>query len=113
MNKELMLKLVEEKLDGLMNEVDDLMSLQAELKTEEKELDALLSLSKDSVSQDYSFNLEDTMESTNEDSHSKYYYDIGRNRTYDEMIAMGYTMTDDGFWVKEKSSSESGCVTFS
>ena len=105
MNKELMLKLVEEKLDGLMNEVDKLMQLQKELMVEQPE----------SVvpSQDYSFNLEDTMESVNEDAHSKYYYDIGRNRTYDEMIAAGYTMTDDGFWMKEKDTSETGCVTFS
>ena len=105
MNKELMLKLVEEKLDGLMNEVDELMQLQKELMVEQPE----------SVvpSQDYSFNLEDTMESVNEDAHSKYYYDIGRNRTYDEMIAAGYTMTDDGFWMKEKDTSETGCVTFS
>ena len=34
--------------------------------------------------------------------HSKYYYDTGRNRTYDEMIAQGWEMTDDGFWIKEK-----------
>lgn len=113
MNKELMLKLVEEKLDQLMNEVDALMSLQAELKTEENELDALMSLSKDSVSQDYSFNLEDTLESVNEDMHSKYYYDIGRNRTYEEMKSNGYIMTDDGFWMKGKDTSETGCVTFS
>ena len=113
MNKELMLKLVEEKLDGLMNEVDELMQLQKELMVEENELDALMSLSKNSVSQDYSFNLEDTLESVNEDAHSKYYYDIGRNRTYDEMVAEGYTMTGDGFWVKLNDSSETGCVTFS
>lgn len=25
--------------------------------------------------------------------------DFGRNRTYDEMIAAGYTMTGDGFWI--------------
>ena len=25
--------------------------------------------------------------------------DFGRNRTYDEMISAGYTMTDDGFWM--------------
>ena len=105
MNKELMLKLVEEKLDGLMNEVDKLMQLQKELMVEQPE----------SVvpSQDYSFNLEDTMESVNEDAHSKYYYDIGRNRTYDEMIAAGYTMTDDGFWMKDKDNTPIGCVTFS
>jgi len=113
MNKELMLKLVEEKLDGLMNEVDELMQLQKELMVEENELDALMSLSKNSVSQDYSFNLEDTLESVNEDMHSRYYYDIGRNRTYDEMIAEGYTMTDDGFWMKEKDDTPTGCVTFS
>ena len=105
MNKELMLKLVEEKLDGLMNEVDELMQLQKELMVEQPE----------SVvpSQDYSFNLEDTMESVNEDAHSKYYYDIGRNRTYEEMIAAGYTMTDDGFWMKDKDNTPIGCVTFS
>lgn len=105
MNKELMLKLVEEKLDGLMNEVDELMQLQKELMVEQPE----------SVvpSQDYSFNLEDTMESVNEDAHSKYYYDIGRNRTYEEMVASGYTMTDDGFWMKEKDDAPTGCVTFS
>ena len=32
MNKELMLKLVEEKLDELMNEVDELMQLKKELR---------------------------------------------------------------------------------
>ena len=113
MNKELMLKLVEEKLDELMNEVDELMQLQKELMVEENELDALMSLSKNSVSQDYSFNLEDTLESVNEDMHSRYYYDIGRNRTYEEMIAAGYTMTDDGFWMKDKDDTPIGCVTFS
>ena len=105
MNKELMLKLVEEKLDGLMNEVDELMKLQKELRVEDSEFVT--------VSQDYSFDLESTLESVNEDMHSKYYYDIGRNRTYDEMIAEGYTMSDDGFWFKTSPSSESGCVTFS
>ena len=105
MNKELMLKLVEEKLDGLMNEVDELMQLQKELRAEQPEFIV--------PSQDYSFNLEDTLESVNEDAHSKYYYDIGRNRTYDEMVAEGYTMTDDGFWIKLNDSSETGCVTFS
>ena len=105
MNKELMLKLVEEKLDGLMNEVDELMELQKELRAEDSEFVT--------VSQDYSFNLEDTLESVNEDMHSKYYYDIGRNRTYDEMVANGYTMTDDGFWMKDKDDTPIGCVTFS
>ena len=105
MNKELMLKLVEEKLDELMTEVDELMHLQKELRAEQPEFIV--------PSQDYSFNLEDTMESVNEDAHSKYYYDIGRNRTYDEMIAAGYTMTDDGFWMKEKDDAPTGCVTFS
>ena len=33
--------------------------------------------------------------------HSKYYNDPGRNKTYDEMIADGWQMTDDGFWIKE------------
>ena len=105
MNKELMLKLVEEKLDGLMNEVDELMQLQKELMVEQPEFIV--------PSQDYSFNLEDTLESVNEDTHSKYYYDIGRNRTYEEMVASGYTMTDDGFWMKEKDDAPTGCVTFS
>ena len=62
MNKELMLKLVEEKLDGLMNEVDELMQLQKELMVEQPEFIV--------PSQDYSFNLEDTLESVNEDAHS-------------------------------------------
>ena len=31
----------------------------------------------------------------------KYNYDLGRNKTYDQMIADGWTMTDDGFWIKE------------
>ena len=105
MNKELMLKLVEEKLDELMNEVDELMRLQKELRAEQPEFIV--------PSQDYSFNLEDTLESVNEDAHSKYYYDIGRNRTYEEMIAAGYTMTDDGFWMKDKDDTPIGCVTFS
>ena len=34
-------------------------------------------------------------------SKSKTYWDLGRNKTYDQMIAEGYTMTDDGFWIKE------------
>ena len=105
MNKELMLKLVEEKLDELMNEVDELMQLQKELMVEQPEFIV--------PSQDYSFNLEDTLESVNEDMHSKYYYDIGRNRTYEEMVANGYTMTDDGFWMKDKDNTPIGCVTFS
>ena len=105
MNKELMLKLVEEKLDVLMNEVDELMKLQKELRSEP--LDFIM------PPQDYSFDLEDTLESVNEDAHSKYYYDIGRNRTYEEMKSNGYTMTDDGFWMKVKDSSSTGCVTFS
>jgi len=33
---------------------------------------------------------------------SKYYYDTGRNRSYNDMIAEGWEMTDDGFWIKEK-----------
>ena len=33
--------------------------------------------------------------------HSQYYYDIGRNKTHDQMIAEGWQMTDDGFWIKE------------
>jgi len=33
--------------------------------------------------------------------HSKYYYNTGRNKTYDQMIAEGWQMTDDGFWIKE------------
>jgi len=34
-------------------------------------------------------------------SERRYLYDIGRNKTYDEMIAEGWQMTDDGFWIKE------------
>jgi hypothetical protein len=34
--------------------------------------------------------------------HSQYYYDTGRNKSYDEMINDGWSMTDDGFWIKEK-----------
>ena len=33
--------------------------------------------------------------------HSKYYYNTGRNKTHDQMIAEGWQMTDDGFWIKE------------
>jgi len=32
---------------------------------------------------------------------SKYCHDPGRNKTYDQMIAEGWTMTADGFWIKE------------
>ena len=32
-------------------------------------------------------------------SPSEHYYDYGRNKTYDEMISQGYTMSDDGFWM--------------
>ena len=41
---------------------------------------------------------------------SKYYWDVDRNRdvsklSYDEAIASGWTMTDDGFWIKETSET--------
>ena len=36
-----------------------------------------------------------------EPEHSKHYYNPGRNKTYDQMIADGWTMTADGFWIKE------------
>jgi len=39
--------------------------------------------------------------SVNGIEHSQYYYDTGRNKTYDQMIAEGWQMTDDGFWIKE------------
>ncbi len=32
---------------------------------------------------------------------SEYYYDTGRNKTYDQMLSEGWEMTDDGFWIKE------------
>ena len=32
--------------------------------------------------------------------------DFGRNRTYDEMIAAGYTMTDDGFWIPSQKEEK-------
>ena len=105
MNKELMLKLVEEKLDGLMNEVDELMQLQKELMVEQPEFIV--------PSQDYSFNWKIPWNLSMRTLHSKYYYDIGRNRTYEEMVANGYTMTDDGFWMKDKDNTPIGCVTFS
>ena len=31
-----------------------------------------------------------------------YHYNDGRNRTYQEMLDDGWTMTDDGFWIREK-----------
>ena len=42
--------------------------------------------------------------------HSQYYYNTGRNKSYDQMIAEGWQMTDDGFWIKEteKGLSVSG-----
>jgi len=33
--------------------------------------------------------------------HSEHWSNPGRNKTYDEMIAEGWQMTDDGFWIKE------------
>ena len=33
--------------------------------------------------------------------HSQYHYDTGRNKSYNQMIAEGWQMTDDGFWIKE------------
>jgi len=41
-------------------------------------------------------------------SHSEHYYDHGRNKTYDEMIVEGYTMSGDGFWMphEEKKISD-------
>lgn len=41
-------------------------------------------------------------------SHSKHYYDYGRNKTYDQMIAEGYEMTGDGIWwpPQEKKSPQ-------
>ena len=37
---------------------------------------------------------------------SEYYYDTGRNKTYDQMLAEGWEMTDDGFWIKEVIRSD-------
>ena len=34
--------------------------------------------------------------------HSQYYYDTGQNKSYDQMLAEGWEMTDDGFWIKQK-----------
>lgn len=34
--------------------------------------------------------------------HHKSYYDIGRNKTHEQMVADGYEMTADGFWVLSK-----------
>ena len=36
-----------------------------------------------------------------ESEKSEYYSDVGRNKTYDQMISEGWTMTADGFWIKE------------
>ena len=38
--------------------------------------------------------------------HSPHYWNIDRNRTYDEMIKAGYEMTADGFWVSFPSDGE-------
>ena len=35
-------------------------------------------------------------------SHSEHYYDYGRNKTYDQMIAEGYTMPGEGFWISSE-----------
>jgi len=39
---------------------------------------------------------------TQKENKNKYYWNDGRNRSYDEMIADGWQMSDDGFWIKEK-----------
>lgn len=48
-------------------------------------------------------------------SHSEHYYDYGRNKTYDQMIAEGYTMSGKGFWMlpKEKSPQDTMRVNYS
>jgi len=33
--------------------------------------------------------------------HSEHWTNPGRNKTYDQMVAEGWTMTADGFWIKE------------
>jgi len=33
--------------------------------------------------------------------HSEHWSNPGRNKTYDQMVAEGWTMTADGFWIKE------------
>jgi hypothetical protein len=33
--------------------------------------------------------------------HSEHWTNPGRNKTHDQMIAEGWQMTDDGFWIKE------------
>jgi len=38
---------------------------------------------------------------TQKENKNKYYWNRGRNRSYDEMIADGWHMTLDGFWVKD------------
>ena len=41
-------------------------------------------------------------------SHSEHYYDFGRNKSYDQMIAEGYEMTGEGIWCppQEKKSPQ-------
>ena len=47
-------------------------------------------------------------------SHSEHYYDYGRNKSYDQMIAEGYTMSGEGFWMlpKEKSPQDTMGVNY-
>jgi len=40
-----------------------------------------------------------TLPKNDDCSHSEHYYDYGRNKTYDQMIAEGYTMSGEGFWI--------------
>lgn len=48
-------------------------------------------------------------------SHSEHYYDYGRNKTYDQMISEGYTMSSEGFWIspQEKSPQDTMRVNYS
>lgn len=101
MNTELIITLIEEKIEKLLNEVDELMKVKKEFHNSVPKI----------PSQDYSFQLDFTDmigDSSNSDKHSKHYYDIGRNKTYDEMISQGYYMTDDGFWMKVSDSCKTG-----
>ena len=90
----------EEEMDAMCDAASDKEKCreynlrEAEYYNKRAELDANQRLNKQ-------YDLYEEVKKSEESNHSKYYFDRSRNKTYDQMIAEGWTMTADGFWIKE------------
>ena len=93
--------------DASANEFDDFWYEQDEISQHytEEDLNAMCDAAEEKE-KCHEYNLREaeyyTKRAELDAKYSQYYYDIGRNKSYDQMIEEGWQMTDDGFWIKEK-----------